>query len=497
MRDPGLKSVLLPALAGCWLAACALAPGPSLLEPFGELPSLYEGSRSEGAYEPLEWWKAFSDPTLDTLVESVLASNFDIAVAVARVVQARERALIARAALWPGADVGGSSNDQNFPTNAGVGATIQELVLGEGSESTIPGLVVPERLDVTTYSVGFDFAYEIDFWGRLRNDARAARAEFRASEASYHAALIGILAETIATYFEIADLRQRVALAHERVDVLREREKLASKRYDRGLVESLELYRVRRDLRNAQAGLPQLESRLSDAEGRLDVLLGWDRSDRRAFLPDGLSPALPADPVPAGVPTDLLFQRPDVRAARQLLEAARFGIGARRAALLPALSVSGSIGVGNSESDGLFDAGQWLRNLTANLTAPVFQGGRLRSQLALAHARFDERAAAYGRTVVTAVHEVEASLTALANEGRRHAFLVSRLEEAQSSVDLRSQRYSAGLGGYVDYLDALRTLLNVKSDLASAGRDLALARLAVHRALGGAWTSSLPSGESS
>ena len=204
-------------------------------------------------------------------------------------------------------------------------------------------------------------------------------------------------------------------------------------------------------------------------------------------MPESLAPASLADPVAAGVPADLLFQRPDVRAAGLRLEAARFTIGARRAELLPSLSISGTIGVQSSEADGLFKVDQWFRNLLGNLTAPIFQGGRLRANVALAHAQFDQLAAAYGRAVVTAVHEVEAALAALANENRRHAFLTSQREEAEASVALQSERYESGVGGYTDYLDALRTLLNVESTLAAASRDLALARLAVHRALGGDW----------
>ena len=196
----------------------------------------------------------------------------------------------------------------------------------------------------------------------------------------------------------------------------------------------------------------------------------------------------PGDPVAAGVPADLLLQRPDVRAAGERLEAARFSIGARRAELLPSLSFSGTIGLQAAEVDGLFNVDQWFRNLIGNLTAPIFQGGRIRSNIALAHANFSQAAAAYGRTVVTAVHEVEGALAALDNEGRRHEFLQSQREEAMASVALQSERYASGVAGYTDYLDALRALLNVESTLAGARRDLALARLSVHRALGGEWT---------
>ena len=481
-RDAALA--LAPALL---LAACSFAPPPSLPEPATELPDSFAEGRDAGSHDARDWWAAFQDPVLNTVVDSVLAANFDLAEAVARVQQARAQAGIARAGLFPSLQASATASDQDNPSNAGFGQQFRELAGGE--DSPIPGgFEFPDRLGITTYSLGVDFAYELDFWGRARNDSRAAAMQYLASESDYHAARIGVLSETITTYFEIVDLRRRTALAQETVGVLLERVELTETRYDRGLVTSFELYQVRQELRNTQAALPQLESQLVNAEGRLAVLLGGFRSKLDAILPDSLAPMPPGDPVAAGVPADLLLQRPDVRAAGERLEAARFSIGARRAELLPSLSFSGTIGLQSADVDGLFNVDQWFRNLIGNLTAPIFQGGRIRNNIALAHANFSQAAAAYGRTVVTAVHEVEAALAALDNEGRRHEFLQSQREEAAASVALQSQRYSSGVGGYTDYLDALRALLNVESTLAGARRDLALARLSVHRALGGEWT---------
>lgn len=465
------------------VAGCSLAPGPSVPAPVAELPDRFEASDVSGSHDATEWWTTFQDPALNTVIDSVLAANFDLAEAVARVQQARAQAGIARAPLMPAIQASASVSDTDTPSNAGFGQQFREI-----AGDDVPGFQFPERLGIETWSLGVDFAYELDFWGRARNDSRAAGHEYLASESDYHAARIGVLSETITTYFEIADLRRRTALARETVDVLLEREELAETRYDRGLVTSFELYQVRQERQNTQAALPQLESQLVNAEGRLAVLVGGFRAKLDAILPDSLAPMPSSDPVSAGVPADLLVQRPDVRAAGLRLDAARFTIGARRAEMLPSLSFSGTIGVQSAEADGLFNVDQWFRNLLGNLTAPIFQGGRIRNNIALAHARFGQVAAAYGRTVVTAVHEVEAALTALGNEGRRHDFLTSQREEALASVELQSRRYAAGVGGYIDYLDAVRALLAVESTLAGARRDLALARLAVHRSLGGDWT---------
>ena len=480
LRRPTLVAAALLA------SGCSLAPPPSTPAPVAELPEAFEEATAVGKHDATEWWKAFEDPVLDEVVDSVMAANLDLAQAVGAGAtgRVRKRAL-PRAALVPIVQARGTVSDQSNPTNVGFGQQLRDLAGDEGDGTGF--FQFPDRLGLTTYSLGAELAYELDFWGKARNESKAAGMEYLASESDFHVARIGVLSETIATYFEIADLRSRTALARETIDILLERAELTEARYDRGLVTSFELYQVRQELRNIQAGLPQLESQLVGAEGRLAILLGGFRSKLRAVLPDSLAPVSPTISVASGVPADLLLQRPDVRAAGQRLEAARYVIGARRAELLPSLSLSGTIGVQAADAGGLFSVDQWFRNLVGNLVAPIFMGGRIRNNIALAHARYNQAAAAYGRAVITAVHEVESALAVLDNEVRRHDLLESQRQQALASVALQSRRYFSGVGGYMDYLDASRALLNVESALAGALRDLALARLGVHRALGGEW----------
>ena len=207
------------------------------------------------------------------------------------------------------------------------------------------------------------------------------------------------------------------------------------------------------NLRNAQAELPQIEAVLADAEGRLRVLLGGFRGDLADLMPESMNPSTALEPVPAGIPAGLLVQRPDVSAARQRVEAARYSVGARRADLLPRLSLSGSIGLQSTESGELFNPDQWFRNLSVNLLGPVFQGARLRGNVALAEARLNEAAAAYGRSVVTAVSEVEAALAGLEASRRRHSLLASLAEEARAESALQEQRYLSGVGGLRGFPD--------------------------------------------
>lgn len=489
-------STLAVVLAGTVLAACAIVPPAPEPGPIANIVDDLAGDAARvatpGRIEPARWWEAFNDPALDRIVEAVLESNFDLAEAIARVEQARVRARIAVGARLPSVSASLAADAYDVPANAALGAQLDELGIGSETFDAF-NLTFPERLDLTTYTLGANFSYELDFWGRNRNDARAARAETLAAEADLRAARIGVLAQTIGTYLEVVDLRSQRELTAEIVGILQELETLDTVRYERGLIDIRELYATRRQLIDADTQLPRIEGRLADAEGRLWILLGGYREDVEAVLPDALAASAPLDPVPAGVPADLLMQRPDVGAARERVEAARHAVGARRAELLPSLSISGSIGGMSTQSGEWFDADQWFRNLTVNLLGPVFERGRLRGNVALAEARLEETAAAYGRAVVTAVNEVRATLTGLATSELAVARLTTVTEDAAAEAALQERRYVSGVADYATYLAAQQNHVALQAALAAGRRDLGYARLALHRALGGTWTTAAPS----
>ena len=283
--------ILVLVAVGCLIPACSLAPKqtPEVLEAVEELPAGFAGSEA-GPYEPLEWWKTFADPALDRVIAAALASNFDLAEAVARVEQARQRERIAKSSAFPLAQPVIGASDSDTPTNVGIGAQFDELGLGPDQGSAF-GIVLPDRLGLTTYSASAELAYEVDFWGRNRNDGLAAGAERLASEADYLTARMGVLAETVRTYLEIVNLRRQERFAGQIVELLRDLESLAVSRYDRGLIDARGLHAARRHLREAQAELPQIEALLADAEGRLRVLLGGYREDLAGLLSGDLAPA--------------------------------------------------------------------------------------------------------------------------------------------------------------------------------------------------------------
>lgn len=500
VSSPHLPFHLRVALLGMTALAggCSLAPESRTPAPVAVVPDSYQEAELAGAYEPVRWWAAFEDPVLDGLVEEALDDNLDLKEAVARLMEVRAQERMAESALWPVLSGSAQASQQSSPANTGTFGALGGGGGGEPSDTTggsggdggsdgEDGIAPPDRFSITTYTASLALAYELDFWGRVRNDARAASLDALAAGGDLQAARLGVIGQVIQTYFEVVDLRRRIEVAVELVDLLTERVELAEDRYARGLVSSFELLQIRQDFRNTQAGLPLLEAQLADAEGRLSVLLG-DFSGPLTPATDSVLPRLVLDPVPTGLPAELLVQRPDVRAAALRFEAARYRIGARRAELFPSISLSTSLGVQSDEPGGLLDVmEQWTRNLSAGLTAPLFQGGRLRAQVDAAEATYLRLGAVFSRTFLTAFREVETSLEQYEEQRQRYAFLRAQAVEAEASVTLQARRYRSGVGGYTDYLDALRTLYQVETSLSQAGRDAAMARLAVHRALGGGW----------
>lgn len=488
------------------VAACGLPPEADVVVPADSLPTAYPVSDSVAAddVEPVfrgddtrwaeAWWQDFDDPVLDSLLDIALSENLDIAEAVARVEEAQARLGVATAGLLPTLSASGNASRNEQPANAGI---VGGLFGGGGdsvpSDSTTApdstSQARPDRFAFTDYTVSLSLSYELDLWGRIRRDRAAALADLVATEDDFRGVRIGVISETIRAYHEVLDLTRRVEYTNEIVDVLEERAALAETRYGQGLVSSFELYQIREQLRAAATSLPQLTAQLADTRRRLDLLTGGFPGELDELLTGAAPPdeALDVDAPPPGIPADVLVQRPDVRAAARRLEAARLRVGARKAELLPSITLSGTVGLQASEPDNLFRLDQWFNNLATGLTAPLFQGGRLRANVSVAEAQYAAQVAAYRRAVLTAIGEVEATLRQYGDQRERFEMISGQLSEAEASLEVQSDRYAAGVGGYTDYLDALRNALNVRASVATARRDLALARLAVHRALGGTW----------
>lgn len=426
-------------------------------------------------YAPASWWTAFEDPVLDGLVAQALSRNLDIAESAARLRQVSAQARVSRAALLPQSSVSGNANDTSTP--------IDGLAFGN-----LAGGVPITRIDNQAYTLNLGASYELDLFGRANDDFRAAQRDAIASAADLKTVQLAASAETIAAYFDYVDAARQIALAEKTIEALRDRAGRTGDRYERGLADSLELYQIRQDLRSTESSLPQLRSGLVATRSRLALLVGRYPGDLDETLDQPLRPRLVFEDVPAGLPIDILAQRPDIAAAYERLEAARLRIGARRADRFPRLSLSATIGTQGGDPGAAFDfANNWASSLVASITAPLFDAGRIKANIAAARAQYDQFAAAYARSVIGAFGEVESALADYEQQRARYALVTAQMHEARGSLDLQSRRFAAGTGSYLAYLDALRAVYAVEASLSSAARATALARLGVHRALGGDW----------
>ena len=437
------------------------------------MPESFRAAEVAGDYRPAAWWMAFEDPVLNELVDGALAANLDIAQAAARAERAAAQARVSRAGLSPSLD-------------ASAGASYSDTPLSGGAFSNFP--FAPTRLSNESYSLGMAASYELDLFGRVRDDYRAARSDALAAEQDYRSSRLATVGEVISAYFDTVDARYQIENTRRTLDVLRDRDARTEERYRRGLAQSFELYQIRQELRGTEANLPQRETALASAEGRLALLLAEYPAGLDEMLAGPLQPRLTFAPVPSGMPADLLTQRPDVAAAWERLEAARLRIGARRAERFPRLSLSASTGTQGGEVGDVLDFGtNWLLQLGANMVAPIIDGGRINANIRAARASYDETAAAYGKAVLNAWREVELASVEYEQQRTRYSLIHAQLNEAAANADVQAERYRAGVADYTAYLDALRAQYQVESSLSAAGRDVALARLGLHRALGGDW----------
>lgn len=474
--------LLLP--AGCSMTPEMAPPDAqkALPEQFASAPgdtTLPATATDTTAYDASRWWTTFEDSALVALVDTALAANLDLDVAQARLEEVAAQFRIARAPLFPRINADGQASTQRQPSNVGISGVI-------GGEQA------PDRFSYETYQASLGLSYELDFWGRLRSQRKAALGQYFATAADLQAARLSVISQTILTYAEIAFLQQQVRLETQRVDLLEKRLAITEARYMRGLASSFELHTLRQSLQAAQTDRPDVERRLYDAESRLATLLGRFAGEQQALLPDSIalatSLARAPDPVPAGLPSDLLMQRPDVRAAAHRLEATRQEIGVARADRLPNLSLTAQGGVQSAALADLVGPGQQFSTIMAQITAPLFQGGRLRANLSAAEARYKQQAARYEQTLLTAFREVKAALVAYDKQRQRDRTVRQQVQAAHDAVQTQRHRYERGIGNVLSLLDAERTLVQARIRWARVRQAVVNARVALHRALGGSWT---------
>jgi len=478
MRRAFLIAVISPG-AALAVVACSVGPDytPRSAADLG-VPPTWSVRAAPTPEDLTRWWQRFDDPVLGRLVEQAASANLDVAQAIARLRQAREAMIQSRASLLP--SLSGSGGYSRSETLRGGGQTI---TLPDGTVQNIGG-----GGGANNFSLGLSGSYQLGIFGEVRRTVEASRADYQASGFDYATTLLSVEQEVARNYVlarlyqaQLANARASLALQEDNLEI-------AGFRVQAGLVSSLDLEQARGQRAQTAATIPTLEQQYNAAVSRLGVLT--------AQAPGALKPLLvAARPIPngpalvgAGIPADVLRQRPDVRAAERSLAAATARIGVAEAALYPNLAISGNIDARANTVGSILDT--VTGGLFAGLTQAIFDGGKLRSQVRGQRAAADAALAAYKSTVLTALEDIENAVVALDTARRREVELTTAYRAADAAAILSRSQYHTGLTDFTTLSQQEAALLSARNGAAQARADAATALVQLYGALGGGWDAS-------
>jgi NodT family efflux transporter outer membrane factor (OMF) lipoprotein len=451
MRRLILSASLL--IAACAGPAVQIASVPEVVPP-AEWRTGIEGA----AALDQEWWQSFGDSALTSLVDQALAGNLDIAIAGARVRDARAQEMTARAALLPTLDASGSGA-RSRSVNA----------LGQASEQTA---AQPQ----------LQLAWEADLFGRLSDQVSAARSAWLASGAARDSVRLSVAAATASGYITLLALNERLQVARQTLAARQESLSLIRRRTDAGYSPQLELAQAEAEYQAAAQIIPTIQQAIARQENGLKLLTGAlpGPVERGASLAALLMP-----PIPESLPSELLRRRPDVAQAELQLAAADHSLAAARKRFLPQVHLSAAAGAAFSS---LLADPITIWSVGGSILAPLFEGGRLRAGTESAGAQRDAAAYSYRKAALNAFREVNDALVAAARTDEQVHILAAQRDALARSFRFASNRYRAGYSPYLEQLDAQRGLLAAELSLIQARADALNARVRVYQALGGGWS---------
>ena len=463
------SGILLPVLLSALLSGCAL--GPELRAPEVPLPEQWRLSHEEATgVVDAQWWSQFNDPALDSLIATAIANNLDLAEAAARIEAFAARIGIVGAGRWPqlGYDASAARSDVSRQTGAGAAAP-------SGSSDL--------------YQANLGIRWEIDLWGQIGAATAAAQAEYFAAEDNRNALLLSVVAAVAETYIQLRALDDQLQVAQALLEARRSSLELFELQLERGVLSELEVAQLRSELERNAATIPALVRRIALTENALSVLLG----QAPAALSRGRAlAALDPPSLPAGLPSDLLERRPDVRAAAQQLTAAGQRVGVARAARFPRLSLTGLLGVASSELSDLTRSGTEQSQVAGGLAGPLFTAGRVSSEIDAAVAEARQAEATYRRTVLNALREAEDALLVYTTTQDESAALQRRVAAVRAYLSYAEMRYEGGYSSYLAVLDAQRSLFDAELQALQVRAEALRASVAVYKAFGGSWGLAAP-----
>jgi len=461
------------------LPACTMGPAyePKSAADLG-VPDAWSVTAAPERQDLTRWWQTFDDPVLGQLVEQAAQTNLDLAQAMARLRQAREALVISRADLLPTLDASG-------------GYSRSEPIRGGGTTQTLPdGTVVTAGSGGRdSFSLGADASYQLDLFGGVASSVAASRAQYEGAGFDYATVLLSVQSEVARNYVLSRAYQAQIENARANLAIQDDNLEIAGFRVQAGLVSSLDTEQARASRAQTAAGLPPVEQQYNAAVSRIGVLTGQAPGALKDML--AAPSPIPQGPesVAAGIPADVLRQRPDVRAAERDLAAATAQIGVARAQLLPALAISGSLSANAASIGDIFDT--ITGGLFARIGQIIFDGGRSGAQVRASRAAADGAFAAYRSTVLIALEDVENALTALSSAGERERQFAIALDAASISALLARDQYRTGLTDFTTLNSQEAALISARNGLVQARADKASALIALYTALGGGWDSSV------
>jgi len=412
----------------------------------------------------VSWQRYFADAQLRSLIALALANSRDLRAAVLRVREARARYGVQRADRFPGVSADGQAARSRTPGD-----------LNESGRAVTGG----------EYRVEAGLAaWELDLWGRVASLSEAALQEYLASASARRAARVALIAEVADGYLNLRALDERIDLAGQTLRSREASQRIFARRTELGATSRLELAQVETLLLQARALAAQLEQERAAQAHALSLLAGAPVDIPRAAHARLADEAVFAG-LDAGLPADLLANRPDIEAAERRLAASRASVRAARAAFFPRIALTGAWGTASAELDGLFDAGSRAWSFVPTISLPIFDGGRRRANLDLAQARSELAVADYERTIQQAFREVSDALSAGQWLGRQVAVQRETLAVQAERARLAQLRYDSGAAAYLEVLDAQRDLLQAQQQLVQLRRELLASRVSLYAALGG------------
>lgn len=440
----------LLALSGCYTATEREAAD---LQP---LPGAFSrsGQASIAVAPDAVWWSAFNRKDLDALESSAFSDNLDIAQAWARLRQSEAAALQAGADLYPDVSLT-SGYDRTWRT--------------EGDTAS------------NNYEVGVGISYDLDLWGKIRSTQSAAEASALASADDLQSTALTISASVANRWIEIIEAQRRIALLQEQLSINSTQLELIELRFRNSQANSLDVYQQRQTVARTHSSIPSAEAERLASQYALNLLLGL-AATTPVEIDFENTPVLPSMPN-AGVPSDLLEQRPDVRAALRRIEAADWNVAAAKADRLPSVSLGLSGSTGSDRFEDLFD--DWLGKFTGRIVAPILDGGRRKLEVEKQLAVVDEAVANYRQAVLSAFQEVENALMLEQKVSEQLEALRAELSLARQTLSAARNRYANGLSDYLNVTSSLLSVQTLERDEITQVANLFKARIALHQALGG------------